>query len=321
MGWDSNGASSAITWDAGLHNPSCSGGCLRREGSSSSAAWREQLRREVVSGGSSAAEHGTCRKCLHCSSAACRGGSSGGRQRRGVAAAQNMAPAGRGTLGTLPGGRFPGMALWEMAPRGNSTVGEPCLGECAMGDTPGGHRDVGDTLGDTPVGTESGTRGEHGRMGPASSSAVGSGEQDFWEWLLEAPGMVEQGMVLAARSCGAGRESLLHRERGDSAAGRGCHGRPPLSGTSQRGLQSPEGLEGEKGHFQGSRAWRPSCLSWEHRPFPGWGQTFGIPGTPGCSVGPAPLSLCPQGQHRVRALLLGQRAGMSSPQRREGGSF
>lgn len=191
MGLDS------VTWDVGLHNPSCSLGCLRREGRSSTGAWRKQLCREMVSGGSSAVKHGTWRKWLHCSSAACREGSSGGRQHLEAAAAQNTAPAGRGTVG--------GPSLEAAAPPGNGAAGNGTWREqhhgralpwgLRCGDTPVGTPLWGHTCGDTAMGTqlwgvalrEGGTHGEHwhGRMGLASSSVLGRGEQNSWEWLLE----------------------------------------------------------------------------------------------------------------------------------------
>lgn len=149
MGLDS------VTWDVGLHNPSCSLGCLRREGSSSTGAWRKQLCREVVSGGSSAVKHGTWRKWLHCSSAACREGSSGGRQHLEAAAAQNTAPAGRGTVG--------GPSLEVAAPPGNGAAGNGTWREqhhgralpwgLRCGDTPVGTPLWGHTCGDTAMGS------------------------------------------------------------------------------------------------------------------------------------------------------------------------
>lgn len=80
----------------------------------------------------------------------------------GVAATQNMAPAGRATMGDptwrqqhCEGWSFLGMALWEMAPGGSSAVGElchTCGGYTCEEYTCRGHT-VGDTaVGDTPVG-------------------------------------------------------------------------------------------------------------------------------------------------------------------------
>lgn len=99
-------------------------------GEQSTGAWRKQLRREVVSGGSSAVKHGTWRKWLHRSGAACGEGSSGGRQHLEAAAAQNMAPEGRGTLGEP---YLEAAAPWGTALPGNGAAGNGTCGERRRG--------------------------------------------------------------------------------------------------------------------------------------------------------------------------------------------
>lgn len=144
------GLASVRTQDAGLHNPSCSSGCVSREGSSSTGAWRKQLGREVLSGGSSAVKHGTCRKGLQCSSTACREGSSRGRQhlewqQRRTWHLQDVPP-----WGTLPGGSSTVRdgASWEWHCGKWHLEGAAPWESCAtpVGDTPVRNTPVGDTL-------------------------------------------------------------------------------------------------------------------------------------------------------------------------------
>lgn len=142
-------------------------------------------------------------------------------------------------------------------------MGELCLQQSAVGDTPVGSTPVGDTpVGDTlPVG--SGTAGEWHLWRRLAW------QDGAWQQLCRGqqgaglPGMVPGGATVQENGTrnggignGAGCQELWGRKGVLVAQGRGqccwevIHGRPPPSGTSQRALQSPGGLEWEKGHFQ-----------------------------------------------------------------------